>query len=143
MQVMDVDFILDGGETEIVRGTVDCAAANSSAAFGDRFYVEGDYRLMNDNLLDLSHIQFLHASTLGAASDEDAEIAVDRHPDCVRVTRWVFDTEPAPFYKVMLGSDYPFPIGDMEPRKVVAECSLSKADKDKILEGHAQALFGI
>lgn len=75
------------------------------AAFGDRFYVEGDYRLMNDNLLDLSHIQFLHASTLGAASDEEAEIAVDRRPECVQVTRWVVDTEPAPFYKVMLGSD--------------------------------------
>lgn len=45
--------------------------------------------------------------------------------------------------KVMLGSDWPFPIGDMEPRKVVAECSLSQKDKDKILEGNAQALFGL
>ncbi|HAA92589.1 MAG TPA: hypothetical protein DCS82_05635 [Rhodospirillaceae bacterium] len=45
--------------------------------------------------------------------------------------------------KVMLGSDWPFPIGDMEPRKVVADCSLSQADKDKILEGNAQALFGL
>lgn len=45
--------------------------------------------------------------------------------------------------KVMLGSDWPFPIGDMEPRKVVAECSLSEADKTKVLESNAQDLFGL
>ena len=43
--------------------------------------------------------------------------------------------------KVMLGSDWPFPIGDMEPRKVVDNCGLSQGDKNKLLEGNAQALF--
>jgi aminocarboxymuconate-semialdehyde decarboxylase len=45
--------------------------------------------------------------------------------------------------KVMLGSDWPFPIGDMEPRKVVDNSSLSQKDKDAILEGNAISLFGL
>ncbi len=32
---------------------------------GDRFHVGGGYRLLVDNLLDLSHVQYVHASTLG------------------------------------------------------------------------------
>jgi aminocarboxymuconate-semialdehyde decarboxylase len=45
--------------------------------------------------------------------------------------------------KVMLGSDWPFPIGDMEPRKVVDNSSLSQKVKDAILEGNAISLFGL
>jgi aminocarboxymuconate-semialdehyde decarboxylase len=44
---------------------------------------------------------------------------------------------------VMLGSDYPFPIGDPAPTKVVLESGLSAADQEKILSGTAANLFGI
>ena len=74
-------------------------------AYGDVYHVAGDYRLMNDNLLDLSHIQFLHANTLGAPGDQDAEIEVRRGPDVVHVSRWTFDTPPSPFYAHALGTD--------------------------------------
>ena len=74
-------------------------------AYGDVFHVAGDYRLMVDNLLDLSHIQFLHKTTLGAAGDQDAEIEVRRTDDNVFVDRWVMDTAPAPMYALVLGTD--------------------------------------
>ncbi len=45
--------------------------------------------------------------------------------------------------RVMLGSDYPFPIGDPQPVKVVETCDLSDADKRKILSGTAAKMFGI
>jgi len=67
-------------------------------SYGDVYYVEGDYRLLIDNLMDLSHIQFLHASTLGAGTDVDATITVERGDDNVKVSRWVLDTPPAPLY---------------------------------------------
>jgi vanillate O-demethylase monooxygenase subunit len=75
------------------------------ASYGDVFHVAGDYRLMVDNLLDLSHIQFLHQSTLGAAGDQDAEIDVRRTDDNVFVDRWVMDMPPAPMYALVLGTD--------------------------------------
>jgi aminocarboxymuconate-semialdehyde decarboxylase len=44
--------------------------------------------------------------------------------------------------KIMLGSDYPFPIGDPEPRRVIEESGLSAGDEALILGGTAVRLFG-
>jgi len=55
-------------------------------AYGDVYYVKDDCRLLIDNLMDLSHIQFLHASTLGASSDVDAMISLDRYEDNVKIS---------------------------------------------------------
>jgi vanillate O-demethylase monooxygenase subunit len=67
-------------------------------SYGDLYHVKGDYRLLVDNLMDLSHIQFLHATTLGASTDVNAEIKVSRTAENVLVSRWVLDTPPAPMY---------------------------------------------
>lgn len=45
--------------------------------------------------------------------------------------------------RIMLGSDYPFPIGDPAPVKVVQECDLTAAEKQKILCDTAAEMFGI
>ncbi|MEC7489279.1 MAG: aromatic ring-hydroxylating dioxygenase subunit alpha [Pseudomonadota bacterium] len=74
-------------------------------SYGDVFYVAGDYRLLIDNLIDLSHIQFLHSTTLGAANDADAEVEVRRDARGLTVSRWVMDTPPAPMYAHALQTD--------------------------------------
>jgi phenylpropionate dioxygenase-like ring-hydroxylating dioxygenase large terminal subunit len=74
-------------------------------SYGDVYYVEGDYRLLIDNLMDLSHIQFLHAATLGAGTDMNAEILVERDDENVMVSRWVLDTPPAPIYAEALNTN--------------------------------------
>ncbi len=43
--------------------------------------------------------------------------------------------------RIMLGSDYPFPIGDMAPRRVVAETGFTAAETAAIESGTAKALF--
>jgi aminocarboxymuconate-semialdehyde decarboxylase len=43
---------------------------------------------------------------------------------------------------VMLGSDYPFPIGDLTPRAVVERAALGDGDRGQILIGNAVRLFG-
>jgi len=44
--------------------------------------------------------------------------------------------------RVLLGSDYPFPIGDLTPRDVVERAGLPAGDRGRILGGNAARLFG-
>jgi aminocarboxymuconate-semialdehyde decarboxylase len=44
--------------------------------------------------------------------------------------------------RVLLGSDYPFPIGDLTPRTVVERAALGVGERAQILGGNAAALFG-
>jgi aminocarboxymuconate-semialdehyde decarboxylase len=45
--------------------------------------------------------------------------------------------------RIMLGSDWPFPIGDFAPAKVVKNANLSASDRDAILGGTAAELLGL
>ena len=45
--------------------------------------------------------------------------------------------------KIMLGSDYPFPIGDQEPRSVIDKAGFSESDKELMLTGNARELFSL
>ncbi|HVO89469.1 MAG TPA: aromatic ring-hydroxylating dioxygenase subunit alpha [Casimicrobiaceae bacterium] len=53
-----------------------------------RLHVKGNYLLIVDNLLDLSHVAYVHNSTIGnAAVAEEAEVIFERRGATVRVTR--------------------------------------------------------
>jgi aminocarboxymuconate-semialdehyde decarboxylase len=45
--------------------------------------------------------------------------------------------------QVMLGSDYPFPIGDQDPRKVIETAGYSEAEVEAMLTGNARRMFGV
>ena len=45
--------------------------------------------------------------------------------------------------RVLLGSDYPFPIGDPSPREVVERARLDEAGRARVLGGTATRLFGL
>ncbi|NBC35429.1 Rieske 2Fe-2S domain-containing protein [Novosphingobium sp. FSY-8] len=59
-------------------------------------HVEGRYQLLNDNLLDLTHLGYLHASSIGtpddAATPEEREVT-DRY---IRSRRYMRNTPPPP-----------------------------------------------
>jgi vanillate O-demethylase monooxygenase subunit len=60
------------------------------------------YRLITDNLLDFSHLAYVHATTLGGGgSDAYARVRplVERRERGVHVARWLLDDEPAPFVR--------------------------------------------
>jgi aminocarboxymuconate-semialdehyde decarboxylase len=70
-----------------------------------------------------------------------AQIYTDTILHDVRVLKFVvgmIGTE-----RLMMGSDMPFPIGDLEPMKIVAAAGLSQAQVDSINGGLAARLFGI
>ena len=69
------------------------------AATGETKYIACDYELLNDNLLDLSHVGFVHATTIGNNEmGNKGKISVARTDVGVRVTRWVIDCAPPPTY---------------------------------------------
>lgn len=60
----------------------------------------------------------------------------------------VFDREALEFLaakagarRILMGSDMPFPIGDLSPRNLVEQLNLGTADRDAILGGNAKAVF--
>jgi phenylpropionate dioxygenase-like ring-hydroxylating dioxygenase large terminal subunit len=63
-------------------------------------HYEANYLLIADNLLDFSHLPFVHASTLGGSAGYAKVVPkVERTARGVRVTRWLLDDEPAPFIR--------------------------------------------
>jgi len=68
-------------------------------AKGARFHVKANWQLIVDNLLDLTHLAFVHETTIGnAAVAENAAVKVERSPNNVLVTRWMIDTPAPPTY---------------------------------------------
>lgn len=78
-----------------------------SESWGDRgiyFHAKCDYRLIVDNLLDLTHLAFVHQSTIGnAAVAEAANIRTIKKDDSVTVARWVVGQPAPPTYQKMRG----------------------------------------
>ncbi len=72
-------------------------------AVGGYFHVRGSYRLLIDNLLDLSHVAFVHASTLGTDRVADFPVKVRRDDNKVHVDRWILG-EPAPRMFKLVGN---------------------------------------
>lgn len=72
-------------------------------AVGGYFHVRGNYRLLIDNLLDLSHVAYVHASTLGTDRVADFPVKVKRDGTRVHVDRWIMG-EPAPRMFKLVGN---------------------------------------
>ena len=63
-------------------------------------HYDANYLLITDNLLDFSHLSYVHETTLGGKSSYAAiRPKVTRSSRSVRVERWLLDDEPAPFLK--------------------------------------------
>jgi phenylpropionate dioxygenase-like ring-hydroxylating dioxygenase large terminal subunit len=73
---------------------------NTDAAWGtvsERMPVAADYRLFVDNLLDLSHVAFVHRNTIGS-DDSDAELRLEKSANAFRLVREARDIPTPPIY---------------------------------------------
>lgn len=84
------------------------AALDDWAAAPGYTHVSADYRLLNDNLLDLSHETYIHGSTIG---NEDGETIADYGPKVsvvesrvVRAHREMPNIAPPPMFAMMMQS---------------------------------------
>lgn len=67
-------------------------------------HLDANYQLLVDNLLDLSHVSFVHRETL-AGSPEEAAIPLTTESDgaTVRVGRWMLGLDPPPMFAAARG----------------------------------------
>jgi phenylpropionate dioxygenase-like ring-hydroxylating dioxygenase large terminal subunit len=66
-------------------------------------YIEADYRLLIDNLLDLSHESFVHTDTIGNGAVADSPVTAQIVDGRVKVHRFMANTPPPPFYTTTTG----------------------------------------
>jgi vanillate O-demethylase monooxygenase subunit len=66
---------------------------------GGTYHVRCDYRLLIDNLMDLTHETHVHASSIGQRELMDAPITTRTEGGRVVVERWMPDVPPPPAYR--------------------------------------------
>jgi phenylpropionate dioxygenase-like ring-hydroxylating dioxygenase large terminal subunit len=62
-------------------------------------YVKGHYQLLIDNILDLTHVVFVHKTTLAGGGVAETPLEVDIQGDVVRAQRLMRNVDTAPIYK--------------------------------------------
>lgn len=72
------------------------------AGDGRRIHARCDYRLVVDNLMDLTHETFVHGSSIGQRAVAESPFKITHTEDRVTVTRWMRDIDPPPFWAYQL-----------------------------------------
>ena len=73
------------------------------AGDGKLIHLECGYKLIVDNLMDLTHETFVHGASIGQRSIAEVPFEVTHGPNSATVTRWMLDVEPPPFWRMQLG----------------------------------------
>ena len=85
-----------------------CAWADSPdwACGGGLLHIGCDYRLMVDNLMDLSHETCVHASSIGQKEIDETPTTTKTVGDAVSTSRFMDNIEPPPFWKMALRGNH-------------------------------------
>ncbi len=68
-------------------------------ARGEHLQVKCNYQLITDNLLDLSHVTYVHSRTLGSAAKlDEVQIRNEFAANSIVNSRWLIDIAPPPTY---------------------------------------------
>jgi len=72
------------------------------AGDGKLIHVKCDYRLVLDNLMDLTHETFVHGSSIGQRAVAEAPFVATHGDRSATVTRWMENIEAPPFWAAQL-----------------------------------------
>lgn len=75
------------------------------AADGKLIHVKCDYRLVVDNLMDLTHETYVHGSSIGNRAVAEAPFEATHTDTTATITRWMNDIDAPPFWRGQLGKD--------------------------------------
>jgi vanillate O-demethylase monooxygenase subunit len=65
---------------------------------GESMGLACNYLYVTDNLLDPTHVAWVHQTSFGNAACEDVPLETENAPTGVTVQRWILDADPPPFY---------------------------------------------
>ncbi|MEQ8346831.1 MAG: aromatic ring-hydroxylating dioxygenase subunit alpha [Sneathiellaceae bacterium] len=68
------------------------------AVHGASLFNAANYLNLIDNLLDPSHVTFVHGSTLATPGGRDVPVQCERQGDGITVWRWILDSPPIPVF---------------------------------------------
>ncbi|MEV0074082.1 MULTISPECIES: aromatic ring-hydroxylating dioxygenase subunit alpha [unclassified Amycolatopsis] len=77
------------------------------AGGGETLHVDCDYRLVLDNLMDLTHETYLHSNSIGNDAVAETPFSVSHTDDKVVLTRWMLGIEPPPAWDAELKWRFP------------------------------------
>ncbi|WP_159912765.1 aromatic ring-hydroxylating dioxygenase subunit alpha [Pantoea sp. 18069] len=69
---------------------------------GGLFHIQCDYRLMVDNLMDLTHETYVHASSIGQKEIDEAPVTTRVNGDEVITSRYMENVNAPPFWRMAL-----------------------------------------
>jgi vanillate O-demethylase monooxygenase subunit len=69
---------------------------------GGLYHVAADYRLMIDNLMDLTHETYVHANSIGQKEIDEAPVETRLEGEQVVTSRFMHDVQAPPFWQMAL-----------------------------------------
>ncbi|MEY8827851.1 Rieske 2Fe-2S domain-containing protein [Sedimentitalea sp. XS_ASV28] len=69
---------------------------------GGAMDIDCNYLWICDNLLDPSHVAWVHVSSFAGAGTDGEPLNLERHDTGVVVSRWISDQPPSPYYERLL-----------------------------------------
>jgi phenylpropionate dioxygenase-like ring-hydroxylating dioxygenase large terminal subunit len=70
-----------------------------ACAMPDMIPVACNYRLIADNVLDVTHLAYVHPTSIGNAAIADFAVKTEREDRMVRMSRWILDRPAPPMYQ--------------------------------------------
>ena len=67
--------------------------------------IECNYLWVVDNLLDPSHVAWVHVTSFAGSGTDDRPLDLERTENGVIVSRWIYDQPPSPYYKNLVRFD--------------------------------------
>jgi vanillate O-demethylase monooxygenase subunit len=113
---------------------------------GDHYRVECDYRLLIDNLMDLTHETYVHMGSIGQPELMEAPIENRVEGDRVFVTRWMPGVDAPPFWRGALKQDGPVDRWQicefLPPSTVMIDVGVAPVGAGATLDDHDQGVRG-
>ena len=77
------------------------------ASDGELFHAQCNYKLIVDNLMDLTHETFVHGSSIGNMAVAETPFDTYHGPDFTEIVRWMMNIDPPPFWAAQYGKPGP------------------------------------
>ncbi len=113
---------------------------------GGYYPIQCDYRLVIDNLMDLSHETYVHQGSIGQPEILSAPIETQSNDNGVTVTRWMPGIDAPPFWRNALKQQGPVDRWQichfLPPSSVIIDVGVALASAGATIEKHDQGVRG-